>query len=221
MANKIKLKRGLAADVDSLTLESGELAVVLDSRKLKVGDENGIVRDIEAVSADTAKKTSGTLTITQDGVNKGTFDGSINKTLEIQSESALATFEISSDGHLYATGDGTGSTEKYNIGEDGHLYLTLNGSEKDLGIVKGDTALASFEIHEDGCLYAIGNSASDVDSYFIRDGYLMLSLNDAEKNLGYVVGPKPDMSNYYTKTEVQQYVAAALDAVPIVDDLEV
>ena len=149
MANKIKLKRGLAADVDSLTLDSGELAIVLDSNKLKFGDANGLVKDIEAVSADSAKKTEGTLTIRQNGNSLGSFNGSNNQILDISTESALATFEIREDGNLYAIGNDINDLDAYSINENGDLILTLSGAEKNLGHVVGDGGSAVIPDLED------------------------------------------------------------------------
>lgn len=50
MANTIKLKRGLSVNVDSLNLQPGEVAIVLDVGTLKFGDEDGNVRDITVES---------------------------------------------------------------------------------------------------------------------------------------------------------------------------
>lgn len=51
MANIIKLKRGLSSDISTLTLQPGEVAVVLDLGTLKIGDQNGNVTDLLATSA--------------------------------------------------------------------------------------------------------------------------------------------------------------------------
>lgn len=46
MANTIKIKRGLSTNLSSLTLEPGELGVALDTQKLYVGDQSGVVKSI-------------------------------------------------------------------------------------------------------------------------------------------------------------------------------
>ena len=41
MANTIRIKRGLKADLAKMTLLAGELGIALDTQELYVGDENG------------------------------------------------------------------------------------------------------------------------------------------------------------------------------------
>ena len=48
MANTIKIKRGLSADISKLTLSPGELAVTLDTREMYVGDSDGVVKSISS-----------------------------------------------------------------------------------------------------------------------------------------------------------------------------
>lgn len=192
MANKIKLKRGLAANIGNLTLESGELAVVLDSNKLKFGDANGIVKDIETVSADSAKKTVGALTITQNGNSIGSFDGSSNKTFDVTSETALATFEIREDGNLYAIGNDVSDINAYSINEDGNLILTLNQVEKNLGHVVGDGSAAAPDLSNYATKEYVNNAIPSLDNYATKT---------------YVDGSIPDLNNYATK----EYVNTALN----------
>lgn len=70
MANKIKIKRGLSAYINNLTLEPGEIAIVLDTRDLKVGNSNGEVAGINAATATALQEA-----VTINGVN---FDGTSN-----------------------------------------------------------------------------------------------------------------------------------------------
>ena len=56
MANTIKLKRGLSSNVSSLTLQPGEVAIVLDAGILKYGDQNGAVKDLIVSTAANATK---------------------------------------------------------------------------------------------------------------------------------------------------------------------
>lgn len=48
MANTIKIKRGMSADISKLTLSPGELAVALDTQEVYVGDSNGTVKSINS-----------------------------------------------------------------------------------------------------------------------------------------------------------------------------
>lgn len=56
MANTIKLKRGLSSNISSLTLQPGEVAIVLDLGTLKYGDQNGSVKDLIVSNAASATK---------------------------------------------------------------------------------------------------------------------------------------------------------------------
>lgn len=67
MANTIKIKRGLSTNISQLTLEPGEIAVVLDTRDLKVGNASGEVTGINAATATALQEA-----ITINGVS---FDG--------------------------------------------------------------------------------------------------------------------------------------------------
>lgn len=208
MANKIKLKRGLAANVGSLTLESGELAVVLDSNKLKFGDANGVVKDIETVSADSAKKTVGALTITQNGNSIGSFDGSSNKTLDVTAETALATFEIREDGNLYAIGNDVSDINAYSINEDGDLILTLNQVEKNLGHVIGDGAAVTPDLSDYATKEYVDNAIPSLENYATKtyvDNAIPNLNNYATKT--YVDNAIPNLDNYATK----EYVNTALN----------
>ena len=51
MANIIKIKRGLKADVANLTLLPGELGVTLDTHELYVGDQNGVKQLVKGEAA--------------------------------------------------------------------------------------------------------------------------------------------------------------------------
>lgn len=79
MANTIKLKRGLSSNVSSLTLQPGEVAIVLDLGTLKYGDANGTVKDLIVTAANSATKanvaTALENTILINGVD---FNGSVD-----------------------------------------------------------------------------------------------------------------------------------------------
>lgn len=64
MANRIKLKRGLSANIGSLQLETGELAVTTDTGELYVGDRNKKVTKINNNTTYTLTKNGPTITLT-------------------------------------------------------------------------------------------------------------------------------------------------------------
>jgi hypothetical protein len=77
----IKIKRGLSANVSTLTLEAGELALATDTGKLYAGNGTGrVLLNPDQAAAETAVKlqTSRTISITGDGTGSASFDGSAN-----------------------------------------------------------------------------------------------------------------------------------------------
>ena len=74
MANIIKIKRGMKADVANLTLLPGELGVTLDTHELYVGDQNGVkqlVKGEAAGSVESAGKLTTARTIAITGAASG------------------------------------------------------------------------------------------------------------------------------------------------------
>lgn len=109
MANIIKIKRGLEKDITSLTLQTGELAVALDSQKLYVGDSEGNVQLIKASSTgvvESASKlaTARTIAATGDATGSVSFDGS--KDVEIAL--ALANSGVTAGTYTKVTVDAKG-----------------------------------------------------------------------------------------------------------------
>lgn len=109
MANVIKIKRGLEKDINSLTLQSGELAVALDTQKLYVGDSEGNVQLIKAGAAgavESANKltTARKISATGDATGNVSFDGS--KDVEIAL--ALANSGVTAGTYTKVTVDAKG-----------------------------------------------------------------------------------------------------------------
>ena len=80
MANTLKIKRGLKADISKLTLVAGELAVALDTQELYVGDKDGNVKIIKggasgAVESADKLTVARTITATGDATGAPTFEG--------------------------------------------------------------------------------------------------------------------------------------------------
>ena len=88
MANIIKIKRGLKANVSQLTLLPGELGVTLDTQELYVGDINGekqLVKGAAAGVVESAEKLSTARNISVSGAATGStsFDGSADATIAL------------------------------------------------------------------------------------------------------------------------------------------
>ena len=88
MANIIKIKRGLKADIDKLTLQAGELGVTLDTQELYVGDANGqkqLIKGAAAGVVETATKleTARKIKVSGAATGEASFDGSADATIAL------------------------------------------------------------------------------------------------------------------------------------------
>ena len=88
MANIIKIKRGLKANISQLTLLPGELGVTLDTQELYVGDINGekqLIKGAAAGVVESAEKLSTARNISVSGAATGSasFDGSADATIAL------------------------------------------------------------------------------------------------------------------------------------------
>ena len=86
MANTIRIKRGLKADIEKLTLLPGELGVTLDTQELYVGDKDGnkqLVKGAAAGVVESAEKlsTARNITMSGDATGSAAFDGSKDITI--------------------------------------------------------------------------------------------------------------------------------------------
>lgn len=109
MANTIRIKRGLEADIAKLELLPGELGVTLDTQKLYVGDADGNVTMIKASSAgavESANKltTARNITLSGDASGSTTFDGSANVDIAL----ALANSGVQAGTYTKVTVDSKG-----------------------------------------------------------------------------------------------------------------
>lgn len=107
--NTILIKRGLKADLDKLTLLSGELAVALDTQELYVGDKDGNVKIIKggasgAVESADKLTVSRTISATGDATGSVAFDGSQNVELALE----LATSGVTAGTYSKVTVDEKG-----------------------------------------------------------------------------------------------------------------
>ena len=109
MANTIRIKRGLEADISKLELLPGELGVTLDTQKLYVGDAEGNVTMVKASSAgavESANKltTARNIAISGDATGSTTFDGSANVDIAV----ALANSGVAAGTYTKVTVDAKG-----------------------------------------------------------------------------------------------------------------
>ena len=86
MANTIRIKRGLKANIANLSLLPGEIAVALDTQELYVGDQNGVVQVVKAGTSGSVQSaerltTARNIALSGDATGSASFDGS--KDIEI------------------------------------------------------------------------------------------------------------------------------------------
>jgi hypothetical protein len=109
MAQTIQLKRGLNANLSSLTLQAGEPAFTTDTGKLYIGDgTNNILINSDIANVATADKLTNARTISSSGDATGstTFDGSSNVSMALT---------------LANTGVTTGTYTKFTVDAKGRI----------------------------------------------------------------------------------------------------
>lgn len=131
MANTLKIKRGLKADISKLTLVAGELAVALDTQELYVGDNEGNVKIVKggasgAVESADKLTVARTITATGDATGSTAFDGSQNVEMALE----LATSGVTAGTYSKVTVDAKGRVtagSNITVEDIGDLSTTLAG----------------------------------------------------------------------------------------------
>ena len=131
MANTLKIKRGLKADISKLKLVSGELAVALDTQELYVGDNEGNVKIVKggasgAVESANKLTVARTITATGDATGSTSFDGSQNVEMALE----LATSGVTAGTYSKVTVDAKGRVtagSNITVEDVGDLSTTLAG----------------------------------------------------------------------------------------------
>lgn len=131
MANTLKIKRGLKADISKLTLVAGELAVALDTQELYVGDNEGNVKIVKggasgAVESADKLTVERTITATGDATGSTAFDGSKNVEMALE----LATSGVTAGTYSKVTVDAKGRVtagSNITVEDIGDLSTTLAG----------------------------------------------------------------------------------------------
>lgn len=143
MANTIRIKRGLKADLAKMTLLAGELGIALDTQELYVGDADGNVKIVKggasgAVESADKLTVARTIIATGDATGSTSFDGS--KNVEIALE--LANSGITAGTYTKVTVDAKGRVTTganitvEDIGDLSDTLATLATKEELKGYVK-------------------------------------------------------------------------------------
>lgn len=131
MANTIRIKRGLKADLAKMTLLAGELGIALDTQELYVGDADGNVKIVKggasgAVESADKLTVARTITATGDATGSTSFDGSKNVEMALE----LATSGVTAGTYTKVTVDEKGRVtagSNITVEDIGDLSTTLAG----------------------------------------------------------------------------------------------
>lgn len=190
MANIIKIKRGLKADIDKLTLTPGELGVTLDTQELYVGDANGqkqLIKGAAAGVVETATKLETARNIKVSGAATGSasFDGSADATIALT---------------LANSGVTAGSYNKVTVNAKG---LVTSGENvvyaiEDITGLKDALAAKAVKTEVDSAL-ALKANASDVENALAlkadaEDVYVKSEIDTKVSDLNTAIGKKADSS---------------------------
>lgn len=158
MANTIRIKRGLKADIENLTLLPGELGVTLDTQELYVGDKDGnkqLIKGAAAGVVESAEKlsTARNISLSGDATGSVAFDGSKDVTIAMT---------------LANSGVAAGTYNNVTVNEKG---LVTSASNKTYTI-------------EDitGLQGALNSKANSIDVYTKEETYTKEEVNTAIKN---------------------------------------
>lgn len=143
MANTIRIKRGLKADLAKMTLLAGELGIALDTQELYVGDENGNVKIVKsgasgAVESADKLTVARTISATGDATGSVAFDGSQNVEMALE----LANSGVTAGTYTKVTVDAKGRVTTganitvEDIGDLSDTLATLATKEELAGYVK-------------------------------------------------------------------------------------
>lgn len=184
MANTIRIKRGLKANIANLTLLPGEIAVALDTQELYVGDQNGNVQIIKAGtsgSVQSAEKltTARNIAISGDATGSASFDGSKDISIAL----ALA-----------------------NSGVTAGTYNNVTVNEK--GLITSATN-KTYTIEDITGLQDALNTKLPTATYNSD----MLALNNSLNTINKTLEEKANEAEVYTKSEVDSKIAAK-DSLP-------
>lgn len=198
MANIIRIKRGLKANIASLELLPGELGVTLDTQELYVGDANStpqLVKGAAAGVVESAEKlsTARNISISGDATGSTAFDGSKDATIAL----TLATSGVEAGTYNNVTVNAkgivtAGSNKVYSIEDITGLQDAL-----DLKANSGDVYTKNEVDAKINAKDSLPTQTDNAGKFLTTDG---TSASWAEVDLS----AKADASSVYTKEEINQ-----------------
>lgn len=216
MANTIRIKRGLKADIEKLTLLPGELGVTLDTQELYVGDKDGnkqLIKGAAAGVVESAEKLSTVRNISLSGDATGSvaFDGSKDVTIAMtlaNSGVTAGTYNnvtvnakgliTSASNVTYKIEDITGLQDALDSKVDNSTFNTEWSSLETIASRADNTANAAMDEIED-INTELAKKANSADVYTKEETYTKDEVDTAIKNAEV---------DAYTKSEMDTKLAA-------------
>ena len=216
MANTIRIKRGLKADIEKLTLLPGELGVTLDTQELYVGDKDGnkqLIKGAAAGVVESAEKlsTARNISLSGDATGSVAFDGSKDITIAMTlansgvtagtynnvtvNEKGLVT---SASNVTYTIEDITGLQDALDSKVDTGTFNTELSSLETIASRADNTANAAMDEIED-INTELAKKANSADVYTKEETYTKDEVDTAIKNAEV---------DAYTKSEMDTKLAA-------------
>lgn len=224
MANIIKIKRGLDANLGNLTLLPGELGVTLDTHKLYVGDANGVKQLIKGAAAGVVEaadklSTERTIAVSGDATGSTLFDGSKDATIAL----TLATSGVTAGTYNNVTVNAKGlvtsaSNVVYKIEDIQGLQTALNAKANAEDVYKKTETYSSTEIdNKINAKDSLPSQENNAGKFLTTDGtvasWATVDLSskvdlEAFNELANTVAAKANSKDVYTKTEIDATVEA-------------
>ena len=204
MANTIRIKRGLKADLAKMTLLAGELGIALDTQELYVGDADGNVKIVKggasgAVESADKLTVARTIAATGDATGSTSFDGSKNVEMALE----LATSGVTAGTYTKVTVDAKGRVtagSNITVEDIGDLSTTLAGlatKEELEGYVKTTNLTTALERKVD----KVDGKVLSSNDYTTAEKEKLAGLsnyNDADIKAS--IATKANSDDVYTKT---------------------
>ena len=222
MANIIKIKRGLEANLANLTLQPGELGVTLDTQKLYVGDANGVKQLVKGAAAGVVEaadrlSTERTIAISGDATGSTLFDGSKDATIAL----TLATSGVTAGTYNNVTVNAKGiitsaSNVVYKVEDIEGLQAALNSKANAADVYKKTETYSQSEVDAKiDAKDSLPSQENNAGKFLTTDGTTaswgtvdLTSKADksALEELSNTVASKANINDVYTKTEINSKV---------------
>lgn len=229
MANIIKIKRGLKANIAQLELLPGELGVALDTQELYVGDANSVPQLIKGAAAgvvESAEKlsTARNIKISGDATGSAAFDGSADATIALTLATSGVTAGTYNNITVNAKGLVTSASNKvYAIEDITGLSDALSKKANSADVyTKSETynkaTVDSLIAAKDSLPAQSGNAGKFLQTNGSTASWATVDLSSkADKTtveaLTATVATKAAADSVYTKTEIDNKVKTINDAI--------